>query len=95
MGLAPTRDIARQVLAALGPKGEQLSWAISGCPNSCAQAQLADAGILTTGLVKDAEGTRQPRFSLLRRQGEGLGETVAENLNLEALLQAVADLDRE
>jgi len=46
------------VLAVLGPQGRQLSWAISGCPNSCAQAQLADAGILVTKAVKDADGER-------------------------------------
>jgi sulfite reductase beta subunit-like hemoprotein len=90
MGLAPTRDIARQVLAILGPEGKKLSWAISGCPNSCAQAQLADAGILVTKVVKAADGQRQPRFALLRRQSEGLGEAVATDLSLEELLQAVA-----
>ncbi len=92
MGLAPTRDIGRQVLAALGPKGRQLSWAISGCPNSCAQPQLADAGILVTKAVKGENGEREPRFSLLRRTSEGLGEAVAEELSLDELLQAVAGL---
>jgi len=89
MGLAPTRDVARQLLAALGPEGQKLSWAISGCPNSCAQAQLADAGILATHSVKAADGARQPRFSLLRRTDAGFGRTVAENLDLDGLLLAV------
>ncbi|WP_432823706.1 nitrite/sulfite reductase [Trichloromonas sp.] len=92
MGLALTRDISRQVLDALGPKGRMLSWAISGCPNSCAQVQLADAGILVTKAVKDANGERQPRFTLLRRQGEGFGENLASDLTLNDLLQAVAGL---
>ncbi|MDX9708983.1 MAG: nitrite/sulfite reductase [Trichloromonas sp.] len=89
MGLAPTRDLARQVLDVLGPEGQKLSWAISGCPNSCAQAQLADAGILATHSVKTADGARQPRFSLLRRTDAGLGRAVAENLDLDGLLLAV------
>ncbi len=92
MGLALTRDITRQVLNVLGPKGQQLDWAISGCPNSCAQVQLADAGILVTKAVKAANGERQPRFSLLRRQGEDLGEAVASDLSLDDLLQTVAGL---
>lgn len=92
MGLAPTRDIARQVLDVLGPKGRMLSWAISGCLNSCAQPQLADAGILVTRTVKGANGERQPRFSLLLREGEGFGTELASDLSLEELLQAVAEL---
>ncbi|MEJ2201791.1 MAG: hypothetical protein P8X63_12385 [Desulfuromonadaceae bacterium] len=92
MGLAPTGELARQVLDALNSAGQQLSWALSGCPNSCAQVQLADAGILVTQLSKDGDGNRQPRFSLLRRQGEELGRPVAENLDLPQLLRAVAEL---
>jgi sulfite reductase beta subunit-like hemoprotein len=89
MGLAPTRDIARQVLDVLGPEGRTFSWAISGCLNSCAQAQLADAGILATHLVKTADGTRWPRFSLLRRADAGFGRAVAENLDLNGMLLIV------
>lgn len=89
MGLAPTRDVARQLLAVLGPEGQKLSWAISGCSNSCAQAQLADAGILATHSVKTVDGARQPRFSLLRRTDAGFGRAVAENLDLDGLLLAV------
>ncbi len=92
MGLAPTRDIARQLLGALGKKAKNLGWAISGCPNSCAQVQLAEAGILVTGLVKDDDGQRQPRFALLRRTGDALGTPVGEELDLDQLIQAVADL---
>lgn len=92
LGLAPTRDVARQVLAVMGEKARALDWAISGCPNSCAQPQLAQAGILTTKVVRDAEGNRQPRFTLFRRQTSGLGEAVAQDLGLEELLQKVAEL---
>lgn len=92
MGLAPTRDLARQLLATLGPEGQALSWAISGCPNGCAQPQLAEAGILVSKTVKDASGERRPRFTLLRRTGEGLGTAVGTDLGLAELLQAVAAL---
>jgi sulfite reductase beta subunit-like hemoprotein len=56
MGLCPTRDVAREVLAALGSEGRTRSWAISGCSNSCAQPQLSDFGILA---VKSLKGEAQ------------------------------------
>lgn len=92
MGLAATRDLARQLLSDLGPQGRRLSWAISGCPNGCAQPQLADVGILVSKALKDASGARQPRFTLLRRDSDGLGTAVATDLGLEELRQAVAAL---
>lgn len=90
MGLAPTRDLAHRLLAAIGPEGRTLTWAISGCLNSCAQPQLADVGILVSKAVKDAAGERRPRYTLLRRTGEGLGTAAAEDLDESQLLQAVA-----
>lgn len=92
MGLAPTRDLARQVIAALGPAAKQLSWAISGCPNSCSQPQLADTGIVTSKLVKADDGSRNPRFDLYRRTGDTLGTAISTGLNQEALLTAISDL---
>ena len=92
LGLAPTREVTRQVLGALGEKGLALDWAISGCLNSCAQPQLARAGILTTKLVPDEQGRRRPLFALYRRRGPGLGEEVAQNLTLEELLEKVKDI---
>jgi sulfite reductase (ferredoxin) len=92
LGLAPTRDVARQVIGALGEKGLALDWAISGCPNSCAQPQLASAGILVTRLLPDADGRRNPRFALYRRQCDGLGEAVAQDLTLEELLKKVEEI---
>lgn len=81
MGLAPTRDVARQAIVAMGPQARALNWAISGCPNSCAQPQLADIGIMTARLVKDEDGSRAPRFDLYRRNGEGFGTAVANGLD--------------
>lgn len=92
MGLAATRDIARDVIASLGEKGRAMTWAISGCGNSCAQPQLADVGILAVKSVKREDGHRQPLFELLRREGPGFGQAVRQGLSTSELLQAVADL---
>lgn len=92
LGLAPTREIAQQVLGSLGPVGKSLSWAISGCFNSCAQPQLAAVGILAVANRPDPSGLRRPTFDLYRRQDEGFGQPVASNLTLEQLLEATAAL---
>ena len=92
MGLAPTRDIARQVLTALGPQARTLTWAISGCPNSCSQPQLADVGIVTGKLVKTEDGCRTPLFDLYRRTSSGLGTATETALDLEGLLTAAGRL---
>jgi sulfite reductase beta subunit-like hemoprotein len=90
MGLAPTRDVARQVIAALGPVAGVARWAISGCHNSCAQPQLADFGIVVSGLVKGDDGSRSPRFDLYSRSDQQeLGTPVAPNLSLTELLDVV------
>ena len=89
-GLAPTRDVARRVLEALGPRGSALSWAVCGCPNSCAQPQVTDAGILCSGLSRDVAGGRTPRFDLFRRDGAGLARPVVERVALDELLEAIA-----
>jgi sulfite reductase (ferredoxin) len=79
-------------MAALGPSGRALTWAVSGCPNSCPQPQLADAGVLTSRLVKNPDGSRSPYFDLYRRSGDGLGTAVAGGLTLEELLAAARQL---
>ena len=90
MGLAPTRDVARQVIAALGPVSASARWAISGCHNSCAQPQLADYGIVVSGLVKGEGGSRAPRFDLYRHSGRlEFGSPMARNLSLAELLDEV------
>jgi sulfite reductase beta subunit-like hemoprotein len=90
MGLAPTRDVARQVIAALGPVAGAARWAISGCHNSCAQPQLADYGIVVSGLMKSENGSRSPRFDLfLHSGGQEFGSSVARNLSLAELLDMV------
>jgi sulfite reductase (ferredoxin) len=93
MGLVPTRDMAREVIAAMGPTGERLTWAISGCHNSCSQPQLADVGIMTVSLPKDEDGERRPRFDFYRRDdATSFGRLLLQDQSLTDLLQAVADV---
>lgn len=90
MGLSPTRDIARAALAAMGPAGERFSWAIAGCPNSCSQPQMFDAGIVTAKLTKGAEREPRPLFDLYRRrEGAAFGTPELQGVDLDGLLQAV------
>ncbi len=89
VGLAPTRDLARALVAALGDRGRRLTWAVSGCPNSCAQPQLADVGIQCVKAVRESDGARRPRFDLLRRDGPGLGTPHRRGLTTQQLLAEV------
>ncbi|GFE59102.1 nitrite/sulfite reductase [Geobacter sp. AOG1] len=86
MGLTPTRDVAREVIDAMGPVAESLTWAISGCQNSCSQPQLADIGIVSSRLVTGEDGQRSPRFDIYRAQEGGLGIKTGEALDKDALL---------
>lgn len=88
-GLVATRDVARQLQEALGNKGTDLSWAVSGCPNSCSQPQLADFGIIG---VRKGSDTKEALYDLYRREGEGFGKVVREKLSLDSLLQTVKEL---
>jgi sulfite reductase beta subunit-like hemoprotein len=90
MGLSPTRDIARQIITSLGEDARRLTFAVSGCPNSCSQPQLADIGIVTTRLVTHGDGSRAPRFDLYRRSDAGLGQPIASALDRTQLLSAIA-----
>ena len=93
MGLIPTRDVARDVLDAIGPEGERLDWAIAGCPNSCSQPQLAGTGIVTAKLLKGEDGERHPRFDLYRRSGtDGFGIPTHQGLSLTELIEAAREI---
>ncbi len=91
MGLAATRDIAKEIIAAMPAKQRKATWAISGCPNSCSQPQLADYGIIVRKLTKDAQGLRTPQYDLVRRKEDKLGEVVASGLSLDALQSAIRE----
>jgi sulfite reductase beta subunit-like hemoprotein len=86
MGLSAPRDIAGRALDVLPDAALGLTFAISGCVNSCSQPQLADVGIVTTSRRAVENGERQPRFALYRRSGEGFGTAVATELTEEELL---------
>lgn len=92
MGLAATRDIAETVLATIPPAAQQLTWALSGCGNSCSQPQLADIGIVVSRLVTGEDGEKSPRFDLYRRYDAYLGKRVADQLTLEDLLRLLAEV---
>lgn len=89
MGLAATRDVAKELLLHIGEQGQNLSWALCGCHNSCSQPQLADVGIVASRLTADADGQKTPRFDLYRRQNAGLGLKVHEGLTAEELMEAL------
>jgi sulfite reductase beta subunit-like hemoprotein len=90
MGLSATRDVALQICQSIDGKDVTGTLAISGCSNSCSQPQLAALGIISRKSVKQDDGTRTPRFDLLRRNSEGFGETIRENLDTTELIKAVA-----
>lgn len=93
MGLSATRDVARDVLSVLGEEGRTRSYAISGCTNSCSQPQLADVGIVTSRLARKDDGSREPRFALYRRTGQGLGKAGSDGLTRDELLDRIRDLE--
>ena len=92
VGLSPTLDVARAIIDSMGPSARALAWALSGCPNSCTQPQLADVGIVSSSLAKDDDGGRTPRFDLYRLSGEGLGTSIECSLTLDELCSRVRDL---
>jgi len=89
MGLAPTRDIARQLLD-VSSGFLQTNFAISGCPNSCSQPQLADFGVIASRSVSEGDGSRTPRYDLYQRSGDALGVCIAEQLTGTELLTALS-----
>lgn len=93
MGLTATRDVACVIQAHMSAPGRKLTWALSGCHNSCTQPQLADVGIVSSSLAKDAQGERTPRFDLYRRYDAGLGNIVERSLTLDELCVKVKEID--
>ena len=92
MGLAATRDVAGELRGVHAKGAERLQWALSGCPNSCTQPQLADVGIVAAKFAADGDGGKTPRFDLYRRNGAGLGVKVEETLTLEQLRERVSKI---
>lgn len=93
MGLAATREIAGLAIAAMQPSARTLTWAVSGCPNSCSQPQLADIGVLCSQQTKEDDGCRTPRFDLYRRNDTAtFGVRVKENLTMNELQKFIHGL---
>ena len=92
MGLAETRTVAAALLEQMGEAGQHMSWALSGCPNSCTQPQLAEVGIVSSALVKGDDGERTPRFDLYRRGDTHFNTAFARALTLEQLTAMVRDI---
>lgn len=88
MGLALTRDLAAELVALSGPLAGSLTWAISGCHNSCTRPQLADLGIVASRLVNEG-GERTPRFDLYRGGAGTLSRAVATGLSREELFREI------
>jgi sulfite reductase (ferredoxin) len=93
MGLAATRDVARELLGHIGVRGRNQIWALSGCSNSCCQPQLADVGIIAVGLAADADGQKTPRFDVYRRNVGGLGQKVHSGLTKDELVDTLQKID--
>jgi len=87
MGLSATREVAGDILKSVAEHGTKLTWAISGCPNSCTQPQLADVGIITSKLITNEEGEKSPRFDLYHRRDAGLGTKLHENLTQDEMIK--------
>lgn len=92
VGLSPTRDVARILIDSMGTNVKGLTWAISGCPNSCTQPQLADVGIVSASLIKAENGERVPCFDLYRSGDAEFGSVVARSLTLDELCERVKEI---
>ena len=115
LGITSPRALARELQPTLDRASdharlEDLRVHISGCPNSCAQHQIADIGLF--GAARSIEGVTAPHFMLLlggeldgRGRGEAPGDGLAKTLiklparrvpqAIEALLQAFLASDAE
>lgn len=94
MGLSATRDLARTLEETFGDRLKQRTLAISGCPNSCAQPQLADFGIVSSKLLKQGE-ERIPSYDLYRREGSWFGKPVLSQVPQTVLLERLGEFFSE
>ena len=77
-GIASSRDAATAIRERL-PAGCDLRVCLSGCPNNCAHAAVADIGL--TGRMKTIEGTKTECFRLVAGGDKGRGPALAEELH--------------
>jgi sulfite reductase beta subunit-like hemoprotein len=61
---------------------------ISGCPNDCAQAVVADIGLI--GLIKTIDGKKGPAYRILTSGGNGRTAVLAQDAAIKSA-EAVPD----
>lgn len=92
-GLVDTRRTARLILKSL-TYGADASVHLSGCPNDCAQASVAEIGLV--GRITSAQGEREECFRLLAGGGQGRGPGLARELHpalpVDRVAKTVTDL---
>ncbi|MFO7958934.1 MAG: nitrite/sulfite reductase [Candidatus Brocadiia bacterium] len=95
-GIADSRRAEERIREAL-PGGCLLSIGISGCPNNCAHAAVADIGLIGRGIA--AEGGTEEGFRLFvgggGRRSPALGEQLHAGLPASAVGRVVSRLARE
>ena len=77
-GIAETWPVAKTIGQVLPPDSD-LFIGISGCPNNCAHAAIADIGLL--GKIKTVAGDKVPHFRLMVGGGHGAGPALARQLH--------------
>ena len=77
-GIVDSREAERRLRRVL-QDGPELRLAISGCPNNCTHAAVADIGL--TGRVKNVDGTRTEGFALVAGGGKGASPALARALH--------------
>ncbi len=77
-GITDSRAAAQQIRGALC-SGRSVGVRVSGCPNDCAQAAVADIGLV--GRVKTVAGARQECYRLLAGGGKGQTAGLAQELH--------------
>ena len=90
-GTSDSRTAAKRVREAL-PADTDLTVCISGCPNSCSHAGVADIGL--TGRVKTIDGVRVKCFRLLAGGGNGKNATLATELHPAVPVDRIFDAAR-
>lgn len=89
--LCETLELAGKLRETLAKSGMR-SAALSGCPNSCAQPQLADIGILCVKRTGKEDGFYERRYRILKNNGKGFSETVSDGVGEESLGEMISRL---
>lgn len=91
-GLSSTREVAKKITDVMKLSAKNMTWAISGCPNSCTQPQLADVGIVTSSFVKGSDGEIIPIFDLYKRGNADFATAIEKGISLEELYNKIQEI---